>query len=233
MPYPKHPEAIVVRNEFYPDGLKEIDVWNYYQSVKDKLIVEVSGRDLMIFVAIDVNKTTVLRKGKTTRFVRLNRSNFDDTFHPRMLSIHSTMHNTEEFGIIDIDGDDFDANKLATIETFDYVTSKFMFVDSAFIKFTGKNSFHIVCNLKRPTYIDSIRIMFRNYLEKSALSKNYYIDEMRRSNKTVPNLDLSSNKWRGGFITLHSLSTIGLRSMKVDPRKVRAFRKEDAIIKTQ
>lgn len=233
MSYPKHPEAVLVKNEFYPDGLKEIHVWNYYQSVKDKLIVEVSGRDLMIFVAIDVNKTTVLRKGKTTRFVRLNRSNFDDTFHPRMLSIHSTMHNTEEFGIIDIDGDDFDANKLATIETFDYVTSKFMFVDSAFIKFTGKNSFHIVCNLKRPTYIDSIRIMFRNYLEKSALSKNYYIDEMRRSNKTVPNLDLSSNKWRGGFITLHSLSTIGLRSMKVDPRKVRAFRKEDAIIKTQ
>jgi hypothetical protein len=230
MSYPKHPEAVLVKNEFYPDGLKEIDVWNYYQSVKDKLIVEVSGRDLMIFVAIDVNRTTVLRKGKTTNFVRLNRSNFDDTFHPRMLSIHSTMHNTEEIGIIDIDGEDFKNNKQAVIDTYDYVTSKFVFIDSAFIKFTGKNSFHIVCNLKKPTYIDSVRIMFRNYLERSDLAKNYFIDEMRRRDKTIPNLDLSSNKWRGGFISLHSLSTLGLRCMKVDPGKIRSFRKEDAAI---
>jgi len=233
MPYPKHPEAILVKNEFYPDGLKEIDVWNYYQSAKDKLISEVSGRDLMIFVAIDVNKTTVLRKGKTTNFVRLNRSNWDDTFHPRMLSVHSTMHNTEEIGIIDIDGDDFDNNKQATIDTYEYVTSKFGFIDSAFIKFTGKNSFHIVCNLRRPTYIDSVKIMFRNYLERSDLNKDYFIDEMRRGNKDIPNLDLSSNKWRGGYITLHSLSTVGLRSMKVDPGKVRSFKKEYAMIKIE
>jgi hypothetical protein len=231
MPYPKHPEAILIKNEFYVDGLKEIDVWNYYQYVKDKLIVEVSGRDLMIFVAIDVNRTTVLRKGKTTNFVRLNRSNWDDTFHPRMLSIHSTMHNTEEIGIIDIDGEDFKRNKQATIDTYEYVTSKFPFIDSAFIKFTGKNSFHVVCNLKRLTYIDSVKIMFENYLTKSELSRDYFIDEMRRADKTVPNLDLSSNKWRGGYITLHALSTLGLRCMKVDPGKIRSFKKEDAIIK--
>lgn len=230
MPYPKHPEAILVKNEFYPDGLKEIDVWNYYQSAKDKLIVEVSGKDLMIFIAIDVNKTTVLRKGKTTNFVRLNRSNWDDTFHARMLSVHSTMHNTEEIGIIDIDGEDFVRNKKATIDTYEYVTSKFPFIDSAFIKFTGKNSFHIVCNLKRPTYIDSVKLMFENYLTRSELSRDYFIDEMRRRDKAVPNLDLSSNKWRGGYITLHSLSTLGLKCMKVDPAKIRAFKKEDAII---
>ena len=231
MPTPKHPEAILVKNEFYVDGLKEIDIWNYYESIKDKLIPEVSGRDLMIFIAIDTNKTTVLRKGKLTNFVRLNRSNWDDTFHPRMLSIHSTLHNTEEIGIIDIDGDDFKKNKQATTDTYEFVTSKLVFIDSAFIKFTGKNSFHIVCNFKRPTYIDSVKIMLKNYLERSDLNRNYFIDEMRRRDKTVPNLDLSSNKWRGGYITLHSLSTIGLRCMKVAPEKVHSFRKEDAIIK--
>jgi len=231
MPAPKHPESILVQSQFYPDGLKEIDCWNYYESVKDKLIPEISGRDLMIFVAIDTNKTTVLRKGKLTNFVRLNRSNWDDIFHARMLSIHSTMHNTEEIGIIDIDGDDFKKNKQATTDAYEFVTSKLVFIDSAFIKFTGKNSFHIVCNLKRPTYIDSVKIMLKNYLERSDLNRNYFIDEMRRRDKTVPNLDLSSNKWRGGYIILHSLSTIGLRCMKVAPEKVHSFRKEDAIIK--
>jgi len=232
MSYPKHPEAVLVKNEFYPDGLKEIHVWNYYQSVKDKMIVETSGRDLMIFVAIDVNRTTVLRRGKITNFIRLNRSNWDDTFHARMLSIHSTMHNTEEIGIVDIDGEDFKANKQATLDTYDYVTSEFKFVDSAFIKFTGKNSFHVVCNLYRPYYIDSVRIMFRNYLERSELNRKYFIDDPRRRDKNIPNLDLSSDKWRGGYITLHSLSTLGLHCMKVAPEKVRSFKKEDAIIKT-
>jgi len=232
MSYPRHPEAILVKNEYYPNGLKEIDVWNYYQAVKDKLILETSGRDLMIFIAIDVNRTTVLRRGKTTSFVRLNRSNFDDVFHPRMLSIHSTMHSTEPFGIVDIDGTDFKKNRQATIDTCDYIDSKLPFVDSSWVKFTGKNSFHIICNFKRDMDVDRARLMFRRYLENSELNRNYIIDQMRRVDKSVPNLDLSSNKYRGGFITLHSLSTIGLRSMKVDASKVRSFKKEDAIIKT-
>ena len=184
----------------------------------------------MIFVAIDTNKTTVLRKGKLTNFIRLNRSNWDDTFHARMLSIHSTFHNTEEIGVIDIDGDDFKRNKQATIDTYNYI-SHVRFIESAFIKFTGKNSFHIVCTLKRLSYIDSIKIMLRNYLGTSDLNKKYFIDDMRRRDKSIPNLDLSLNKWRGGYITLHSLSTIGLRSMKVAPEKVHSFKKEDAIIK--
>jgi len=232
MGYPKHLESVLVQNQFYPDGLKEIDCWNYYESVKDKLIPEISGRDLMIFIATRVNETTVLRKGKLTNFVRLNRSNWDDTFHARMLSIHSTFHNTEEIGVIDIDSDDFKKNKQAAIDVYEHVTSKFSFIDSAFIKFTGKNSFHIVCNLKRPTYIDSVKIMFSNYLERSELNKKYFIDNARRRDKSIPNLDLSSMKWRGGFVSLHSLSTLGLRCTKVFPDKIMSFKKEDAIIKT-
>jgi hypothetical protein len=232
MAFPKHPETILVKNDFYPDGLKEIDTWNYYQSVKDKLIPEVSGKDLMIFISIDTNKTTVLRKGKLTNFIRLNRSNWDDTFHSRMLSIHSTFHNTEEIGVIDIDGNDFKKNKQATIDVYEYVTSKFSFIDSAFIKFTGKNSFHIVCNLKRLTYIDSIKIMLSNSLKMSELNRKYFIDDIRRIDKTIPNLDLSSLKWRGAYIALHSLSVLGLRCMKVSLEKIHSFKKEDAIIKT-
>jgi hypothetical protein len=73
--------------------------------------------------------------------------------------------------------------------------------------------------------------MFSNYLERSDLNKKYFIDEMRRRDKSIPNLDLSQNKWRGGYIALHSLSVLGLRCMKVDPGKVHSFKKEDAIIK--
>ena len=230
MGYPKHPGQVLISNEFY-SSLKEIDIWNYYQGIKNKLFLETMSRDLMVFIAIDINKTTVLRKGKLTKFIRLNRTNFDDVFNARMLSIHSTMHTTEEIGIIDIDGDDFKKNKEATIDTYDYAISKIPFIDSAWIKFSGKSSFHIVCNLKRIMYIDGIRTMLRNFLDGSGLDRNYTIEKFRNRDKNIPNIDLSSNKYRGGFITLHSLSTIGLRCMKVDRDKVSSFRKEDAIVK--
>ena len=178
---PRHPDTILVKNEYYPNGLKEIDTYNYYESIKDKLIVEVSGRDLIIFLAID-NRILVLRHGKTTRYVRLNRGNFDDVFHARMLSVHCSMHEVERFGIIDIDCNDFKRAKQATKDTYDFVTESVPFIESAFIKYTGKNSFHIVCAFKRDLYVDRAKILLRNYLEKGPLQQ-YTIDEVRRTPK--------------------------------------------------
>jgi hypothetical protein len=231
MAYPKHPEAILVKNEFYPNGLTEKNNYDYYMSVKDKLLFEVFNRDLIIFLALD-DRITVLRKGKTTHFMRLNRGNFDDVFHSRMLSIHCSMKSIERFGIIDIDTDNFKEAKQAATDTYEFANSKIPFIDNAWIKFTGKSSFHIVCNFKNDMYIDRVKIMLRNYLQKSPLAKDYDIDLVTRGERTRPNLDLSPNKYRGGYIALHSLSTIGLRCMKIAPHKLRSFQKEEAIITT-
>jgi hypothetical protein len=231
MPFPKHPQNILITNEFYPDGLREIDNWNYYQRIKDKFLNEVFNRDLIVFLAIN-NRIFVLRKGRDTKYIRLNTSNFDNVFAPIMLSIHSTMKSIEDFGIIDIDTDDFKQAKEATLETYEYVSNKVPFIDSAWIKFSGKSSFHIICNFKNDMYTDRVKIMLENYLEDSSLSKNYTINKVIRGKKTVPNLDLAPMKRLGGYITLHSLSTLGLKCMKVPLEKVHSFKKEDAIIKT-
>ena len=69
--------------------------------------------------------------------------------------------------------------------------------------------------------------MLRKFLQTSELAKAYTVESKRRSG--VPNLDLSPNKVRGNYITLHSLSLIGLKCMNVnynelskfDPRKAR------------
>ena len=44
------------------------------------------------------------------------------------------------------------------------------------------------------------------------------------------NLDLAPNKYRGGYITLGSLSVLGLRCMEISLRSVSRFRKESATI---
>lgn len=222
MSYPEHPDTIIIKNEFYPDGLREIDIWNYYQKVKGPLLQQVINRDLMFFLMVDVNKDIVLRRGIGARFLRLNNKNYDTIITGRTVSVHSTMKKHETFGIIDIDTDNFDDAKLATLKVYNAMTKTY----NTSIRFSGKNSFHVICGFGSERNIDNIRLGLKNHLK--ALDLGYSVDFKRV--KGMTNLDLAPNKFRGGFITLHSLSTIGLRCMEVDPGRIIRFRKELAKI---
>jgi hypothetical protein len=224
MSYPEHPDTIIVKNEFYPGGLREIDIWNYYQKVKGPLLQQVSHRDLMFFIMVDTNKDIILRRGKEARFLRLNSPNYDTLITGRTISIHSTMKRNETFGIIDIDTDDFEEAKLAALKVYNTMTKTY----NVSIRFSGKNSFHVICNFGNERNIDGIRHGLENHLRATDLSRDYTIEHKRT--KGIPNLDLAPNKFRGGFITLHSLSTIGLRCIEVDPGKIIRFRRELARI---
>jgi len=227
MSYPKNPESIVIKNEYYPKGLKEIDIWNYYQKVKSKLLREVSGRDLMLLIMTDIDKPILKRAGKTSKFIRLNSSNYDEVITGRTLVIYSTMKRLENIGIIDIDVGNFTKAKIATAETFEYI-SKFNMIDNIQIRFTGKTSFHILCKLKTKMNIDNIRMYFRRYLGESELVNKYTMTQKRV--KGIPNLDLSPNKFRGAYITLHSLSSLGLRCMEVSHREILRFNQRSGLI---
>lgn len=230
MSYPENPNTIILKNRFYPRGLKEIDIWNYYQKVRSRLLKEVTGRDLMFFIVTDINKTIIKRKGTTSNFIQLNNHNYDKIITGRTLSIHSGMNRTEEFGIIDIDvGDDgFRWAQITTSDVYEFVTNNVPFINDAEIRYTGKTGFHINCILKRRMDINSIKQSLYNVLNNSELSKRYTIAGKRRSG--IPNLDLGRNSYRSNFITLHSLSVLGLKCMEVPNRRIMSFQQNQARI---
>lgn len=229
MSYLENPKTIVVKNRFYPKGLREIDIWNYYQKVRSRILKEVAGRDLMFFIAVDINKTIIKRKGTTTRFIQLTNSNYDNVITGRTLSIHNTMKKTEDFGIVDVDvGDDgFQWAKATTADVYDQVI-KIPIVREAEIRYTGKTGFHIICHFNKRMNIDTIRFLLRKFLQESNLSKRYTISGKRRPG--VPNLDLGRNVFRSGFVSLYSLSTIGLQCMEVPIRRIMSFQQNQARI---
>lgn len=226
MSEPQHPNTIIIQNQFYPDGLKEIDVWNYYQKNKNYLLKETLGRELIFFFSTDVNKTIVIRNVKG-KILRLNPSNYDKVISGRTLSIHSCMKKIEDFFILDIDIDDINIAKDVVYETIP-ILEKSKFIYETKIRFTGKSSFHIVCYLTRKMYTDRAREIFESYLKESELKNIYDVGYRRR--KGIPLLDLSIDKYRGGFITLGSLSVLGLKCLEVDRKHLKVFRKERAII---
>lgn len=223
MPYPKNPNTIVIKNKFFKSGLKEIDIWNYYQKVKVDLIKEFFNRDLMVFIMTELNKPIIRRRMKNGKNIRINSKNYDEMMSGRSVSFHSTMKNIEDFGIIDIDIDPRDQFSLAqktTAEVYNYVNNIPM-ISNATIRFTGKTSFHILCKFYRKNKIENIKFLLKDYLMDSYLSKKYSIGGRRK--RGLPNLDLSLNKQRGNFITLHSLSIFGLRCMEINYKNLATF----------
>lgn len=224
MSYPKNPDVVVLKNKYYPQGLKEIDIWNYYQKVKTPFLQQIQNRDLMFEIMVDVNKPVIKRHGLKGKTIRLTPKNYDEVITGRTVAIHSTMGSYENIGIIDIDispGDGFAWARKTAIDVYDFVMDKVPIIKSAYIKFTGGTSFHIICEFGRKMKIDAIRFLLEHFLRNSELAKVYTIEAKRRPG--IPNLDLSPNKYKGNFITLHSLSVLGLRCMEVPYNKISNF----------
>lgn len=230
MSYPTNPDTIILKNKFYPRGLKEIDIWDYYQKVKGSLLKEVMNRDLMFFIMVEENKSVIKRKLKN-KFIRLTPANYDTMITGRTISIHSAMNMIENIGIIDIDihpNDGFAWARKVTADVYDFVMDEMPVVQTAQIRFTGKQSFHIVCKFGRKMNIDSIRFILQKFLRQSELARVYTIEGKRKPG--IPNLDMAPNKFRGNYITLNSLSVWGLRCMEVPYNRLMTFNPSKARI---
>ena len=228
MSQPQNPETVILKNRYYSQGIKEIDIWNYYMSARRELLKQVVGRDLMIYLMLDKGPT-LIRRGKSTKYIRLNHKNYEDIITGRTISIHSTMRRNDDIGIIDIDSDNFRMARIAALDVFDFVMRSIPIIDKASIRYTGKTGFHVACELTRRLNIDSTRFLLRKFLLESDLAKKYTVESRRRPG--VPNLDLAPNKFMGGFISLHSLSIEGLKCMEVHSTKILSFDPNQARIK--
>lgn len=230
MSKPQNPETVVIRNKYYPKGLREIDIWNYYQKVKPQILKETIGKQIMFAIMTDVNNPVIRRKGKTGTY-KLDPKNYDELITGRTSTIYAEMSAVEKFGIIDVDVDpneQFRWAKKAALDTYEFVMDKMPIVRTASIRFTGKTSFHIVCDFGRRMKVDAVRFLLKKFLMDSDLSKIYTIDAKRRTG--VVNLDLSPNKYRGAYIIPHSLSILGLRCMEIPYEKVMSFNERNAAI---
>ena len=231
MSYPESPKTIVVKNRFYTRGLREIDVWNHYQKVKVKLLQATKNLDLMFVIMTDVNNPVIVRnvRGKT---IRLTPQNYDEIITGRTVSIHSSMGSISTYGIIDVDVDPRDNFRWAiqaTKETYDFVMDKMPIVKKASMRFTGKSSFHIVCDFERRMKVDTMRYLLGKFLSESDLSRVYQIEGKRKSG--VPNLDLGRNCLRCNHVTLHALSMWGLQCMEVPYTRIDRFNPREAIVR--
>ena len=228
MPIPKNPKTIIVKNKYYPTGLTEENVWNYYQRNKSLILREVGSRQLMFAIMVDVNKPVLRKNWEKGKPITLSNSTYDNRITGRTIAIYSLMRGYEDQAIVDIDSDDFKKARECTMDTYDEL-EKFDMVEDLRIRFTGKTSFHILCTFYRKNPIDRIRSSLQDYLKSTNLEDKYTIEFKRKKN--IPNIDLSPNKFNGAYITLHSLSLLGLKCTHISYDALMRFHPNNAKIR--
>lgn len=224
---PENPNQIIIKNKFYPKGVKEIDIWNYYQMYKGPILNETRGRELAFVLMTDVNKSIIRRKTKNKKYITLTNSNYDNMIIGRLSAIYSTMKPYEDIGIVDIDIANFQMAKKAAITVMDML-EEFPFASETTCRYTGKESFHITCKFNRKYAINDIRDLLKDFLLVNK-PEDYTVAVKRKPG--VVNLDLSPNKYRGAFISLNSLSIWGLRCIEVPYNRIKTFQQSAAKIK--
>ncbi len=224
MSYPKNPSAIVFKNQFYPEGLTHLQIWNYYQKAKSKILQEVQNRKVAILLATEQDSTVLIRK-LNNKPIRLTSPNYDDIISGRSLVIYSEMGRYENFGIIDIDVSflQFDLAKIMTKGMYNYIEK----IPNIYpkIRYTGKNSFHLICEFSHDKYIEDISNILRTITVNIPIVKKYATVASKKTGN-IPNIDLGRNTQGALFITNHSLSMLGLKCTELSPGQIMSFRRE-------
>ena len=75
--YPSHPEDTVIKNTFYPKGLRESEIYNYYLSKKKDLLKWIDGRRVAFLLRLSEKHSVLIRNQKGNP-IYLTDSNFEN-----------------------------------------------------------------------------------------------------------------------------------------------------------
>ena len=237
--YPTHPDTVVVKpNEFYPQGLTEKQVWEYYDRNKSEVLESIKDRYAFLVLSVDGK----VYKRKEDGFIKIaNVSDFDKYNNGRVAEIHLTANDKDNIWWVDIDPKDkvsWEKTKAITREVYDLVQKGFD-VDGQVVKpktinakYSGGRGFHVWGELPQVYDVNKIRKGLRVVLDK-------YIEEKGDPKLTTSiareldmvRLDITTLHDTGSIRASYSLqSDTGLISLPISLEQLSKFEKKDAVI---
>ena len=205
---PDHPDDIVVRNKYYPKGLKSKQIYNYYISQKQKILKWINNRNVAFLIKIDDN-TTVIKRNINGKPIQLNTDNFDDLITGRTNVIYVVHPSNTSYYIIDIDP----GSNLTRKESL--LALKILLLKLKPKKYEVLNSgsvgIHLICHLPNKHNLDTLRNDIKEQLisicddinKKSKIQ--FLVDSKGRKPNTI-NFDLSSMQQNSLHIAKYSLT---------------------------
>jgi len=230
---PKHPEKVIIKpNEFYPEGLREKDIYEHWMEHKDDVLEYVDGRNVMEVRLLDRGDVIYIRRApKTGEPLKLTAQNYEDVITGRTVEIHAEFREKDDLGYIDIDPHDVDFKKTkkVTAEVYE-VLKRLKEVENLSVVFSGHQGFHIFIFFKTKWNIDNMRKFLRELMDEKFGDRDDLTTSLASSGQI--RLDTTLVKRRGTFKVPYSLDRrTGLTSLPIKPSEILKFRRTQAKIK--
>jgi hypothetical protein len=233
--YPSHPNNVIIAsNEYYSNGLKESDIWDYYDAVKDTIVANLKDHDVMLVLNAD-GEVYKRHDKDPNSFIRIaSTSDFDHYNNGRTVEFHKAIGNSTDYGLVDIDPREnvpFSKVKKVVGKVYDLLSS-LPNIDNVDLIYSGGRGFHLY-----PKY-SSLRDTNELRTELNAILGSFIAETNDNTITTsIPRftdqirLDTTTLKSTGSLRVKDSLNgRTGLRCIYIDRKDLPRFEKKSAII---
>ena len=231
--FPKHPDTIIVKAEYYPDGLTEEEIWTYYDGVKEGIVKELNNQPTMLVIKVDGQ--VYKRNDESGHPIMIKDiASFDKYNTGRVVEYHKVIGENSKYGFIDIDPNEvpsWDKVKQVTGEVYKKISS-LPDVDRVDIAFSGGRGFHLYPYFKEERSINDLRTELEEFLDMYISDSGYAdLTTGRLVGDYAIRLDTSTLHRTGSLRVPGSLNAnTGLKCTKLSLGKLMNFEKEFAMI---
>jgi hypothetical protein len=214
----ENPNTIIIqKNKYYKNGLKEIDIYNYYQKNKEKILKSVDEQPLskiVIFIQLDDGRIIVRKENLDIH------NNFNKVLHPRVIGLTKLMVSPTNLIVIDIDAkgdniaEDEKKKSLLNLINLNLLNSKLYKI------LNSSTGYQVFFKLDKEYDIDKLRELVKNELN----IKNKF-------NFPGIKYDLTIMSIGGNYLVENSLNRSTGLIVKNITNNWKDYKREDSILK--
>ncbi len=209
--YPKHPDTIIIQpSEHNEAGITEKDVWEYYDSVADKMIPLLSGFNVLIKKVVESGPVIIRHDPKTHDFIRIDtREQFDRFNDGRSVEFHRAIEKETNLAWIDIDPHGYPEEKTKQAIAFikDHIHNVMETIGIEVIH-TGGRGYHIHLKLEHKQNVDKLRNTLQDWLEKEVVPNFENTSTRVIKGEGTLRFDVSTLKATGSIRCPYSLNAV-------------------------
>ncbi len=219
-------EKVLIKNNFYPEGITNFKLKEYYTQNKNKILTSVLDAPVLLFMMYDNSKEPTVVRKYNGDLIKLNSGNYDKLITNRVLSISYEPNHKNLFKLIfDLDcvGKKCNSDLIRAIDDiiFKFDFEKIVVENKLTYKiFPSSTGFHLIFNNRDLTALNikksiTSREDLISIMEKELLNifpyKNYSINKKIKKNNKMSNvnIDLSPMNKRGSITAPYALTRKG------------------------
>lgn len=234
----QNPETVIIEpNEWYKDGLKEKDVFGYYDAVGDLIVKQYVNYNLDGMTVIKTDGDVIIRRHAEIDVMGMkigDRESFDRLNRGRTVEFHFAVGDQTRLAWIDLDPKlEFPWDDVKSIAAeIAGLLSQMPESLQVEIRFSGRSGFHVICVMQNQMLVNTVQSEMAKFVDKYIVDKK---DERLTSQVTkesnMMRLDYSTLHQAGGLRAAWSLAyPTGLVCVPLTPRSVANFEKNQATI---